>query len=1692
MKNFLKKFGKHIAIGGAIILAIFLSIPGMTSAIATQWDRYIVGGIRPLVTTDKVLIGGTSTTTGANLEVQGSFAIASSTGGCTQASPTGVFFFTGIPCGTGTGSSATTTIITQTSHGFSGGEWVGLSNNVYALTNAVAGGVYQVVGLVKSVTDANTFVLQTGGDFTDTNLIPGMAYYLSASTTPLGTIVGYPPTTVGQISAPVALARTQTGATINIGRPSIVAQSTSSFGINVGNDQISSTYYATSSNVSDAAIVSKNLANKQVRIALPSYNNPVGVYNMRELAKYYKTLGFSVSYGVTGLSGVQNLTTYNAWKAQVIATELPWACSNGINTFYLGNEEDWQAQIGNFGGSVTGDGARNDVRSMSSTARSYANSNGCSSMSIVYSTAEGTVAQWGALYPDFGALDKLGFNMYNTLSGFDAGVAYFQSQIGSKFFVSEWAANHPYYDMVNSSPFYTDAQYAADLASRQQTLNNRGVEAYFFALRYGGNTLISGNWNILLNTGVFLPGANAAFGGGAGNAVKNTPIVLIDNQKFYLNTVKTAYIDADSTDLRVTAPQFGSLAISGRPVVTANRSGFGTMSIRNADSAGYSSIDLRTSGDTSTGGLGYGNSSVPGFKAGSMYLGTNSSSIPLNLYTNDLQRLTILGGGNVGIGSTSPSTKLVVGGVVTVDTIVATSTTATSTIANLNGTLYAAMFPGADMCIKIQAAYDSFVGKGVNIVAPRGDHPCTSTGVNLGTNGKRATVEGVGVGGGTRFFWTGTGAMITINDGDQDTGVDHTSGTGVRNITIIGNSYSTTSPQIGIYVGGTNGTSGARLENVNLQHLGRCIETGANVYNFYWDGGTLRDCGQNGLVNTASNSGEGLFFNKIFAVDGANNNAFACFEFADYATISTTFVGGSFDDCQLKYGFQNMITMIGTHIERPSPAYGKYTPIVGGNSSYSMLNLIGVVIYNGASSSQPDEVVYTGGNVNISGGTVFKGSSTSIPNFVTQIGTGVTTWTGLNNNGGGVTNITTGYPFTSSGSTGITNLATLGIGTSTPVAKLEIVSALTDTLGLGALGISDGSSRTFNFRQDVTNADLQIDRKTGGSWSNMLTLKRSNGNLGIGSTTPGSLLAVGSTNGVNINENATSTFGKGIDIRGGCFSINGICVSGSGGSSASSTLLADFNTFSNTNNFTGKVGLASSTPWGQFSINSNALGSGVPEFVIGSSTATHLIVTGAGNVGIGTLTPVQKLTVSGSVYVTGGGNFFMDDDKAFQYGDGSAYVAGSGSGEYIRFFTNAVEAMRVTGAGVVAIGTSTSRYMLTVATSTAPQIVLSAGAGVAQTSLRSVGGNFYISTTTVAGTATTSVPAFTIIGSSGKVGIATSSPTSFVDINASGTGTVQAFAVRSTPGGSGTFGGNLNSIIFDNLSSGNWKNQFSLRAQGIEKWAIGNDVFAQAEKNFYIADSAGNLPFYIDASGFIQTYSGGIWGWNSDSGFPRNGTLDTGLSRISAGKVGVGTGGAASVAGTLIAANIGVGSTTPWRNLGVTGTVAINGLSSATGQNAVCINPTTKEVVDAGAGTCPTSSIFVKDITGKITLDVAKYIVKRLSGLAITFNYKGEDEQHYGFVAEEVAKIDVEVAEKFGVFAHIAEYTKEEHTNELTGHVFKKGDPVGVQYANISAIYAVYLNGLETSQSTGSSNVPLWGAVFILFLIVGYQGWKKK
>lgn len=127
------------------------------------------------------------------------------------------------------------------------------------------------------------------------------------------------------------------------------------------------------------------------------------------------------------------------------------------------------------------------------------------------------------------------------------------------------------------------------------------------------------------------------------------------------------------------------------------------------------------------------------------------------------------------------------------------------------------------------------------------------------------------------------------------------------------------------------------------------------------------------------------------------------------------------------------------------------------------------------------------------------------------------------------------------------------------------------------------------------------------------------GKIGIGTTSPGTTLSLGNTgaNTINFVTTATSTLGSGINIKTGCFAINGTCASSQWATSGN-----------NISYSTGAVGVGTSTPWASFAINPIA-GQAANQFVIGSSTKTSVRVANTGGVIIG-----------GGNEFTGGGSGF--------------------------------------------------------------------------------------------------------------------------------------------------------------------------------------------------------------------------------------------------------------------------------------------------------------------------------------------------------------------------------------------------------------------------------------------------------------------
>ncbi|KND47939.1 MAG: hypothetical protein AB199_04245, partial [Parcubacteria bacterium C7867-004] len=203
-------------------------------------------------------------------------------------------------------------------------------------------------------------------------------------------------------------------------------------------------------------------------------------------------------------------------------------------------------------------------------------------------------------------------------------------------------------------------------------------------------------------------------------------------------------------------------------------------------------------------------------------------------------------------------------------------------------------------------------------------------------------------------------------------------------------------------------------------------------------------------------------------------------------------------------------------------------------------------------------------------------------------------------------------------------------------------------------GLSSSDGTNIAFLSDTpTGAGINVTGGTYGVYAPSATNKNYfGGSVGIGTTTPGSLLSI---QGVANFGTATSTFysSGGLNLTGGgCYAINGTCIGGftntlANGGTATTTFYNGGVVFSDGTKLTqssslanffwsesnARLGLGSSTPWAQLSVNPNGITG--PAFAIGSSTATSFMVTNGGRVGIGTSSPYAVLSLTGPATADG-------------------------------------------------------------------------------------------------------------------------------------------------------------------------------------------------------------------------------------------------------------------------------------------------------------------------------------------------------------------------------------------------------------------------------------------------------------------------
>ncbi len=552
-------------------------------------------------------------------------------------------------------------------------------------------------------------------------------------------------------------------------------------------------------------------------------------------------------------------------------------------------------------------------------------------------------------------------------------------------------------------------------------------------------------------------------------------------------------------------------------------------------------------------------------------------------------------------------------------------------------------------------------------------------------------------------------------------------------------------------------------------------------------------------------------------------------------------------------------------------------------------------------------------------------------------------------------------PFIINSSTGgaMLNVLTngnVGIGVTTPVAKLQIISANSG----GVDDITFSNDAAGNYRNGIRN--LQSSGSAGGNIMEFVVGNGTvagegpvmylfgDGRVGISTTTPPAQLSI-------YRPLATST--PSFDI-------------------SSSTGLSMFRVVAN-----GSVGINSTSPIASLALQGTG---GTNPFSINSSTGASLLnVLTNGNVGIGTSTPtsafavVGTTTIDGRIYVGDGTqalpsfSFINDTDTGFYSVAANTIMAVAGGGNSVQFSnggfttggsgTAALPAITLGGdtdTGIWAPGANTLGF----ATNGVNRFTVSTTA-LTINSANIPGFNVGIGTSTPIATfaiqGNTSSNPFTVNSSTGSsllsvlqngnVGIGTSTPNTTFDVN----GTIQS---------------NVRFLA----SSG---------SSGVTSYSFTNDLdtgfYNPSDGNILLVQNGG-LAFYWTATA-LQLASNRNLSW-SNTAADASTVQDVGLSRGAAGALYVGTGAAGSFAGTLVASSTLIGTSTSIAKLTLQGTGANNPFSIVSSTAAassmftvltngnIGINSSSPIASLALQGTGGTNPFSINSSTGSVLLNV--------------------------------------------------------------------------------------------------------------------------
>ena len=107
--------------------------------------------------------------------------------------------------------------------------------------------------------------------------------------------------------------------------------------------------------------------------------------------------------------------------------------------------------------------------------------------------------------------------------------------------------------------------------------------------------------------------------------------------------------------------------------------------------------------------------------------------------------------------------------------------------------------------------------------------------------------------------------------------------------------------------------------------------------------------------------------------------------------------------------------------------------------------------------------------------------------------------------------------------------------------------------------------------------------------------------------------------------------------------------------------------------------------------------------------------------------------------------------------------------------------------------------------------------------------------------------------------------------------------------------------------------------------------------------------------------------------------------------------------------NVGIGTTTPWRKLSVTGTVGFDGLTGAIGAGSLCLSSNKEVVYNSGSDNCLSSLRSTKHDINTLTLSGTSTLAA-LVPVSFIYNDDASSTVRYGFIAEDTAAVDSHLA----------------------------------------------------------------------------------